>query len=172
MQLRNTPRAYGLVARLLHWSSVALLLFLYLLVSGLDVPPKVHVREAVVAQHVALGLAFGALMLARLAWRLANPNPALAYGFRPWRRALVVNLHRLLYAGLFVEVALGLFAHAAAGGALPLLGQRVASADASLATACAAWHDGLARGLLLLVTVHATVAVINQAGTGSPPPAA
>jgi cytochrome b561 len=167
MQIRNTPHAYGLVARLLHWSSVGLLLLVYLLISGLDVPPKVHVRDAVVAQHVALGLAFAVLMLVRLAWRLGNPNPAAAYRCGRRRRAVVFTLHRLIYAGLLGEVALGLAAHLATGRALPLVGP-LAQADPVVAALCIAWHDRLALGLLVLVTAHATLALLNQAGSAPP----
>ncbi|MGE0484607.1 MAG: cytochrome b [Gammaproteobacteria bacterium] len=168
MPLRNTPTAYGILARLLHWSSVGLLLILYLLVSGLDVPPKVHVRDAVVAQHVALGLAFTALMLARLAWRLGNPNPARAYRCGRWRRAVVFGLHRLLYTGVLVEAALGVMGEVAAGRALPLFGRLGIDANAALAATCHAWHGTLALALLLLVTAHATLAIANQAGSAPP----
>ena len=56
IQLRNSTRRYGAVARLLHWSSVALMLALYIGISGLDVPPKLAVRETVVASHATIGL--------------------------------------------------------------------------------------------------------------------
>lgn len=163
MQFRNNTRDYGLVAQFLHWGSVTLLLVLYLLVSGLDVPPKVHVRDAVVSQHVALGLGFTVLMLVRLAWRLGNPNPARQFDLGPWRRALVFTLHRTLYVVLLGEAALGMLAHVAGGGSLPLLGNLGVMPDALLARGARAWHDGLASALLLLVVLHASAAVANLA---------
>ncbi|MEQ8231502.1 MAG: cytochrome b/b6 domain-containing protein [Gammaproteobacteria bacterium] len=170
MQFLNTPARYGLVARLAHWTSVTLVGWLFLGISGLDVPPKVHARDAVVANHAAVGLALLALMTLRFAWRRSNPNPVLRYRLAPWHRALVLGVHRSLYLLVAAECTLGLAALAAAGAAVPVVGTIMAPDDA-LAGAARAWHDGVATALLLLVAVHASSAVVNQIVAGGEAPA-
>lgn len=161
MQLTNTPRHYGWVARIAHWTSVMLVAWLYLDVSGLDVPPKVQVRDAVVAAHAQAGLALLALMCARLAWRWGNPNPVHRFRLAPWRRALALGVHRSLYVMVIGQCLAGLVALAASGAAVPLLG-RIGTADTTLAAAARAWHEGFATALLLLVLVHAGAAIAHQ----------
>ncbi|MEQ8660132.1 MAG: cytochrome b/b6 domain-containing protein [Gammaproteobacteria bacterium] len=172
MQLLNTAYRYGWVARILHWTSVTLVAWLFLGISGLDVPPKVYVRDSVVANHAACGLALLGLMGLRLAWRLTNPDPMLRYRFAPWRRVLARGVHRSLYIAVIGECLFGIVALAATGAPLPLVGP-LAGADASLAGAARAWHDGLASALLLLVLVHAGAGVTHQVAdvvTPAPPP--
>ncbi len=168
MQLTNTPSHYGWIARIAHWTSVVLVGWLYLDVSGLDVPPKVHSRDAVVAAHAAAGLGLLALMCLRLAWRLGNPNPVHRFRLSPWRRALALGVHRSLYVVVIGQSLVGLAALAASGAAVPLLG-RIGTADGALAGAARAWHEGLASALLLLVLVHASAAIAHQiAGVTEP----
>lgn len=161
MQLTNTPSQYGWIARIAHWTSVMLVAWLYLDVSGLDVPPKVHVRDTVVAAHAATGLGLLTLMCMRFVWRLGNPNPVHRFRLSPWRRALALGVHRSLYFVVVAQCLAGLVALAANGDAVPLLGP-IGTADAALAGAARAWHEGLASALLLLVLFHAGAAIAHQ----------
>ncbi len=173
MLLRNSPHAYGLVARVLHWSSVALVATLYIGISGLDVPPKNAERALHVAFHASVGTGLLALMLARLAWRLTNPNPAAAYPLSRWHRTAVLTAHRSLYVLVFAACALGLLAHLAGGAAVMLPGglalAGAAPPDPALARLAIALHDGATRALLLLVALHASAAVVNLILAGSAP---
>jgi len=156
MQLRNTARSYGWVSRLMHWTSVLLVLVILLDISGLDVPPKLALRDLVVARHVLLGQLLFGLMIARLLWRQVNPNPVAAYALPAWHRALATWGHRALYAMVLTLCVSGLLARH--GG------------DAAMRDGARVLHDGLVLPLLWLVAAHALAAIYNQAlGTMSAP---
>lgn len=149
MQFRNTTRAYGWISRALHWMSVLLVMVILLDISGLDVPPKLAVRDSVVARHAVLGQMLLALMLLRLAWRLVNPNPVAAYALPAWHRALATWGHRALYVLVIGLCVSGLVAQ-----------ERAATA---LGATTRGLHDALVLPLLCLVAAHALKAIYNQA---------
>ena len=166
LRLSNTKTHYGLVARIGHWSSVALVAALFILISGLDVPPKVHDREAVVALHMSLGVLLFILMLSRLAWRLANPNPLLGYPLASWHRMAALTIHRCLYVVVLTLCGCGLLLVFADGLPLAVFGLELfgagAPAETSLVVSAHAAHLALGDTLLLLVLIHATAAIVNQ----------
>ena len=148
MRLRNSNSSYGVVARVLHWSSVALVLFLLLDVSGLDVPPKLAERALYVERHVVLGSMLLVLMALCFGWRLGNPNPVLAYVISATRRRVVLAVHRTLYGLVFALCLSGLFAWFTDAGGVT---------NAALLLHLALWP-----WLLALVVVHAGAGVLNQ----------
>jgi len=149
MQLRNTVHTYGWLSRVLHWSSVVLVLVIYVDISGLDVPPKLAQRDAVVDRHVILGSALLGIMCVRLLWRQFNPNPVHAYAFSAGHRRLAIGAHRGLYALVIGLCALGLLAHL--------------TTDAAVAMTARDLHDTLATLLLAFAAAHAVAGVYNQA---------
>lgn len=151
---RNTATRYGWVARTLHWTSVALVATLFIDITGLDVPPKSLNREAVVDFHVAVGLVLMAVMLARLAWRLTNPNPLDSYGLSPRHRTFAVSVHRTVYVVVLGLCGLGIAGMPIAGGTL---------APPAVAGAALAVHARLADLLLVLLTVHVLGVLVDQA---------
>jgi cytochrome b561 len=156
MQLRNTTHSYGWISRVLHWSSVVLVLVIFVDISGLDVPPKLAMRDAVVDRHVILGSALLCLMCVRLIWRQFNPNPVHAYAFSIGHRRLAIAAHRGLYVLVLGLCALGLLAHLAT--------------DAAVAMTARDLHDTLAVLLLVFAAGHAVAGVYNQAlGVVMPP---
>lgn len=156
MQFRNTVHSYGWVSRVLHWSSVVLVLVIYVDISGLDVPPKLALRDAVVERHVLLGSVLLGLMCVRLIWRQFNPNPVHAYAFPVAHRRLAIAVHRGLYAFVIGLCAIGLLAHQTTDPALTLTARDL--------------HDTLAVLLLAFAALHAVAGVYNQAlGVVAPP---
>lgn len=173
--LRNSVDRFGWIARIAHWTTVALILIVFIDISGLDVPPKLARREAVVALHVSLGMVVLLLMLGRLGWRLANPNPVRAWGLSRGHSFFAIFVHRLMYV---IVIALGLCGIAAVmsdGQALEVFGVRLAasgSAEPAVSRTLALdIHARLATLLLLMIAVHATTAIVNQVLGGDPPAA-
>ena len=156
MQLRNTAHGYGWASRVLHWSSVLLVLVIYVDISGLDVPPKLAMRGTVVDRHVILGSVLLCLMCVRLIWRRFNPNPVHAYAFSVGHRRLAIAAHRGLYTLVIGLCALGLLAYL--------------TTDAAVAMTARDLHDTLAVLLLAFAALHAVAGVYNQAlGVVTPP---
>lgn len=108
MQIKNTTTQYGLLARVLHWSSVTLLVTLIVIASqfeGLE-PGAESIR--LMALHVSLGLVFLALMLARFCWRQTNHNPIHYYSLKPWQTLAAITLHRCIYIVLITQCLVGM----------------------------------------------------------------
>jgi len=96
--LRNTQTAWGGVAKLFHWLGALLVLFL-----TADGWWMTHLAErAGRLQHYELHSVIGyyllLLLALRLAWRVANPAPALPQELKRWERAAALTAHWLLYA--------------------------------------------------------------------------
>jgi cytochrome b561 len=99
MALRNTERSWGLVARVLHWSIAAIILFqlavgVYMVnVIGDDIIARYDLTQT----HKSWGFVVFALGLARIAWRWANPTPELPE-MPAWQRSASQASHVALYA--------------------------------------------------------------------------
>lgn len=149
MQLRNTAHRYGWVSRVLHWTTVVIVLVLYVDIMGLDVPPKLAMRDAVVDRHALLGTVVLVLMCVRFLWRQCNPNPVHGYALPAWNRRLALAVHRSLYALVIGLCGLALIAHY--------------GADTAFSATALDVHDALAGLLLAVVAGHAVAGVYNQA---------
>lgn len=170
LQIRNTPDRYGWVARVLHWTTVALVMTLFIDISGLDVPPKNANRDAVVAFHVSLGIVVLFLMAIRAGWRLANPNPVRGYALSRTHRFAAITLHRTLYA-VVVSLCLSGIIGVTSGGE-PLVAFRMmllqsgSGADPQWQAVALDLHNRLWALLLGLIAVHVVAAIINQVHAG------
>ena len=141
IQWRNSESGFGWVGRILHWTGVALVIAIYVGISGLDVPPKVYERDVVIATHNILGWSLLGLILVRLTWRLRSANPVLGWRLSKGHERLVVTVHRALYVIVIATCVSGWLATEQTAVSL---------------------HDRLAMGLLLLLAAHATLALINM----------
>ena len=172
---RNSVHRFGWIARVLHWATVALVGIVFIDISGLDVPPKLAQRDAVVAFHVSLGLVVLLIMLCRLGWRLSNPNPVRSWNLSPGHRFLAITVHRLMYVVLISLCLCGIVGVVTGGAALEIFGLNLVTPETAMhATSNAValdLHDRLATLLLVMIAVHATVAVVNQVFAGNDPAA-
>ncbi len=84
--LANTAEAWGAPAKFLHWT-VALLILVQI---GLGVAATLWrlspLKLELFVWHKSTGMLILVLMLARLAWRLANRSPALPPQTPSWER--------------------------------------------------------------------------------------
>ena len=115
MQIQNTATGWGMPARLLHWV-VAFLVIAQVALGWVAVtrelsPTKLHLF----VWHKSIGMLVLALVVLRLAWRLANPTPALPPGTAPWELAAARASHALLYALLLAMPLDGWLLNSAAG---------------------------------------------------------
>ncbi|WP_265516170.1 cytochrome b [Nitratireductor luteus] len=112
--IRNTRAGYGLLAIALHWTIAALVVGQISL--GLVMLRVTDQRLAfdLIQWHKSIGLLILALIVIRLAWRMANPQPRPLASLRRWEKTASQAVHRLLYALLI---------------ALPLTGWALVSAS-------------------------------------------
>ncbi len=93
------PPRYSAVAILLHWAIALLVLALVGL--GLymtSLPPGSAAQFSLYQWHKSLGITVLLLTLARIAWRLSHPVPALPATLKPWERLAARGTHVGLYA--------------------------------------------------------------------------
>lgn len=166
IEIKNSRTQYGLIARLLHWSSVAMLLTLIVIASQFaDQDPGSDKRE-LITRHASLGLIFLVLMLTRLLWRNLNQNPIHSYSLQPWQKLAALSLHRSIYVILLAQCVLGLLILLSSGEAVHFFDWL---AWPPLFAKADALHETV-RGLHYLVSVmiyplfavHITAAIYHQ----------
>jgi cytochrome b561 len=106
MPLRNTRAEYGLISKLLHWSIALPMIALIPLgwyMTGLSDEDVWYWR--LLELHESLGLLVFALILVKLVWLRASPNPTLAPGLAAWERLAARCVHGFfIAAAVFIPV--------------------------------------------------------------------
>lgn len=100
--LHNTTTRYGWAAIILHW--LIGLIFIGQFVLGWTMTRIASQRTAfeLIQLHKSFGFLLLGLVLIRIGWRLANPNPELPDEVGPAERAAAPAVHFLLYAAQLV----------------------------------------------------------------------
>jgi cytochrome b561 len=107
INLKNSYTQYGLIARILHWTSVAMLLTIIVVASQLTDKATNADKLALISLHSSIGIMLLLLMLARLTWRNLNPNPIHSYSIKTWQKLLAISLHRSIYLIIMAQCFLG-----------------------------------------------------------------
>ena len=156
---------YDGVARLFHWTVVALLLAQYV---SKWIPPKSFswASEGVLnAWHLAVGPTILLVMLLRLAWRLTHRPPPPPADLPPALRWVSRATHWSFYALLIVLPVLGWVAASGYGANVTLAGllplPALVSPDKPLAEAVGEVHGALAWALLALIALHVSGALYH-----------
>ena len=155
---RNSAESWGAVQMTLHWTIALAVVALAVLGWVMtELPPGRRAFE-LYALHKSIGLALLALVLARIAWRLAQPRPAWPATMPAWERSTAVVVHAGLHATLVAMATSGWVLHSASG--LPLrwfgLGRvpPIAPRGDELKLLAADIHYALFWLLALLVALH------------------
>lgn len=102
MAIMNHKESWGLIARLLHWASGAVILFML----GLGVymtqfVTDIYAQFGLFQTHKSWGFVAFALGVLRLVWRAVNPTPRLPDGMTGWEIRASQLSHGLLYLLIF-----------------------------------------------------------------------
>lgn len=169
MALLNSSLHYGVVAQSLHWITVLLVAFAWLLgVVGDDLPGK-SAQALGLTLHITAGLMVLLLTVARLGWRGVDAPPASSPIATATARRLqqAAALTQVALYGLLIAVPLvGIAVQFARGGSLPLLGlAQIASpwaADRALAHTLKEVHELMAHALMATAALHAAAALLHH----------
>ncbi len=101
MQLKNTAERYGAIAKLFHWTIVALIIAQYILIERAHDLPQSLQKLKLYTYHKSVGITILALAVLRLLWRWANTVPPLPPTLRPVESVLARVTHVALYALIF-----------------------------------------------------------------------
>ena len=102
MKFRNNLTEYGLISKIFHWLSAAVLLIqipLGFYLVDLDFNEK---RLTIESVHVLLGLSIFYLSLLRLIYKLFNPTPPMLNSIFPGQKILAKLNHFFLYLSIFI----------------------------------------------------------------------
>ena len=116
---RNTRNQYGLGGRILHWTSVTLLVTLIRTADGFQDLEAGNTRTLLVRQHASWGVLFILVMFMRVGWRLSNLNPVRSYSIRHWQKFSAVFLHWSIYLVVITQALAGMFNLVFAGDGVP-----------------------------------------------------
>jgi cytochrome b561 len=108
MNIKNTKTQYGLIARILHWTSVMLLLTLIVVASQFEEMLASPEKLKLTTLHSSIGLVFFLVILARLTWRNVNHNPIKSYSIKSWQKLAAISLHRCIYIVLIAQCVAGI----------------------------------------------------------------
>ncbi|GEM_PF-470272 len=162
MQIRNSKTGYGVVFWALHWTSATLFLLVAIVAASISGADDPALREGFVGRHVSLGIGLLVVMVARLVWRLSNPNPVWSYRVPVGRQRVAVAVHWLIHTIVLIESLTGL----ALIGAFALPQMLPQALPDWLAAA--RLHAALPNLIYLLILAHILAAAMHQIGALSP----
>ena len=90
---------YSTGAMIFHWVIAVLVIVSWRIVEAAEHASKID-KEALVANHRALGITILVLTLGRLAWRLSHKVPPLPDTMANWERILSRTVHVIFYVML------------------------------------------------------------------------
>jgi cytochrome b561 len=163
IQLRNSPDAWGAVARGLHWLIAVLILAQFVIGSIAEEMKLTPTKLDLFVWHKSIGVTVLLLAVLRLAWRLGNAPPALPAGTSQWERRLAAVAHAILYALIFAVPVSGWWVSDAsrvpfkAYFAVPM--PDFIATDRGLQESAAEVHEALTLALLVLVILHIAAAL-------------
>ena len=156
--LRHDP-----VTIALHWVTALLVGVLWVIGQTVDFFPNGALRIDYRSVHITLGMALGAVLLARLAWRFTRYEalPPLDDGVL---LAIARLTHWLLYALLVAAVVLGIANVWVRGDAIFNLFRVPAYApgDRALMHLVGGWHALAANAVIIVAGVHAAAALFHH----------
>ena len=122
METINTPQArYSTGAIILHW-----LIAIGVIVNWRLAEAAEHLEGPAAAvyvnPHKAIGILILVLTVARIAWRLMNPPPAMDPEIAAWERALAKAMHAIFYILLIALPLLGWIASSSFGFGIDMFG--------------------------------------------------
>lgn len=162
IQYRNSPDAWGTVARGLHWLIAALILAQFVIGSIAEEMKLTPAKLDLFVWHKSIGVTVLLLAVLRLAWRLGNPPPAPPAGTPRWEQRLAAAAHAVLYVLIFAVPVSGWWVSDAsrvpfkAFFAVPM--PDFIATDRDLQEAAAEVHEALTLVLLVVVVLHIAAA--------------
>ena len=159
----NTTRKYSGLAMLLHWLIAVLVIVTWRISEAAEEAARAD-REAIMANHFAIGVILFALVAVRLVWRQVSPPPPPSPGHAPWERVLAKAVHFAFYTLLLVMPIAGWVAISSFGEPIDVFGLFTVPAlpvgiDEARGEAIFELHGTAGIALLVLIAVHALAAI-------------
>ncbi|WNO11077.1 cytochrome b [Teredinibacter sp. KSP-S5-2] len=164
MHLKNTSSSYGILSLIFHWVSAGMIITLFILglwMMGLDYYDPWYRKGPDL--HRSLGILFGAVLLARIIWRLSSQQPTPITTHKPWEKRLSKAVHVFLYLLMFTMIPTGYLITTAKGQSLEVFGlfeiPALITGIDQLEDYAGEFHEIIAFSLIGLAALHALAAV-------------
>ncbi|BCE01329.1 cytochrome b [Marinicellulosiphila megalodicopiae] len=109
--IKNTETSYGLVAKLLHWLSALVIIFMFGLgLYMMDLSYGHPYEKSSLSLHQSIGMSFFILWTVRLIWKFLNLSPKLAQAdstIKKLENFAAHAVHGLLYVMMFIMLFSG-----------------------------------------------------------------
>jgi cytochrome b561 len=166
MPLRNTPAAFGTVARAFHWGMAALILVSLAFIEFREWFPRGnYFRGAFRDWHSQIGIVVFALVWFRLYWRFANAIPPIEPPIPAWQRTAAHVIEWTFYFLMILLPILGVLSMQAEGQAPGLLGiplPTFVGVDKAWSHKVEDIHGWLGTAMLWLIGFHVTAAIYHR----------
>jgi len=157
--------AYDPVAQTLHWLTLLLLGLQFGL--AWSAPERLASPDVLISLHLSFGVLVLIVALARLAWRMVRPGPALPSDLPEWQRLGSQAVQILLYVLLIALPILGWLWAGERGWEVSLFGfatlPDLVSRGSSFGRLAGNLHGLLSNVLLVLVGIHVLGALYHAA---------
>ncbi len=158
MQLRNDPKNYGLIAKLLHWSTALLILGHIPLGWWMRGLPLSLDKVWYYNLHKSLGITILILIVLRIVWRRISPPPPYPDTMSNFEKNAARTLHYSLYAALIAQPIIGIIHSWASGYPIVFFNSYTLPSLSILNKSFADWlstsHFILGWGIAALIVVH------------------
>ena len=156
--------AYGNIAKVFHWTIVALLAVQFPIGWLMPDIPRGATPGKAMTLHISIGLIILMLTVLRFAWRLFHPVVP-ADKLPQWQRLMSEGVHWLLYALVFATTMTGWFFASFRGWQLSFLFAAplpMLTAPESVAGRLIGdWHQIAEWGLLIAIGIHVIAAFVH-----------
>lgn len=166
MELGNTDRHFGPVARALHWWSALLVIGAIALIEAKGWFEKGSDTRALLGLvHMQAGALILLLTVPRIIWRFTQPLPPITPAPPPWQDGLAHLMHFVFYAALIALPISGVLMKQAHGDAVVLLGMSLPALiapDPGLREYLHELHELLGNAMIALIVAHVAAAVVHH----------
>ena len=166
MPLKNTRDHWGGVSKLLHWTTLLLLVWIGWLGLTMGDMPNTPDKIATYALHKSIGITILILVAIRIGWRLYAGAPDAVPGTPRWQARIASLTHLALYGLLLAMPLSGWIMNSASGYPLQWFGlfnlPAIAGRDQELRELASNLHEWLFWAIVTLVVAHAAAAFYHH----------
>jgi cytochrome b561 len=166
MNARNSPAAFGAIARAFHWGTALLILASLAMIESREWAPKGSALRAGLRDwHAQAGLMVLALVWFRVSWRLVGIEPAILPPPPAWQRRAAHAVEWTFYALMVVLPVLGIVMMQADGKAVSLLGASLppmVAVDKAWAHRLEDIHEWFGNVMMALIAAHVGAALWHR----------
>jgi superoxide oxidase len=166
MNVRNSPTAFGSVARAFHWGMALLILVSLAMIEVRDWAPKGSALRAGLRDwHAQAGLVVLALVWFRMFWRIGNVEPGIAPPPAAWQRKAAHAVEWTFYAAMVLMPVLGVVMMQADGKTVSLLGASLppmVAVDKEWAHRLEDIHEWFGNAMMVLIGAHVGAVLLHR----------